>query len=173
MWNLFFTFFKIGALTFGGGYAMIPLMEQEIITAQGWLTQAQFLNIVAIAEMTPGPIAINTATFVGYQYGGVIGAAMATLGVVTPSIIIMVIFSHLLARLKASKYGVALQGVTVGVAALIAAAVLGLLKPVITNYADAAIAVAVLVIAVKTKLSPILIILGSGVVGVLLYGYVL
>jgi len=172
MLNIFITFFKIGALTFGGGYAMIPLMEKEIITA-GWLTQAEFLNIIAISEMTPGPIAINSATFVGYQFGGVAGAALATLGVVSPSIIIMVIFSHLLAKLKASKYGIALQGIGVGVAALIAAAVFGLVKPAITNYSEAGIAIIALVIAVKTKISPIYIILASGIVGVILYGYIL
>jgi len=170
--NIFITFFKIGALTFGGGYAMIPLMEQEII-AQGWLSQAEFLNIVAIAEMTPGPIAINSATFVGYQYGGIAGAALATFGVVAPSVIIMVIFSHLLAKLKASKYGIALKGMGVGVAALIAAAVVGLLKPAVTNYADAAIAITALAVAIKTKLSPIVIILASGIIGVILYGFIL
>ena len=87
--------------------------------------------------------------------------------------IIMVIFSHLLAKLKASKYGIALQGVGVGVAALIAAAVFGLLKPAITNYAEAGIAIAALVAAVKTKWSPIVIILASGLVGVILYGFIL
>lgn len=173
MLNVFFTFFKIGILTFGGGYAMIPLMEKEVITAQSWLTQAEFLNIVAIAEMTPGPIAINSATFVGYQVGGIGGAALATLGVVSPSLIIMVIFSRLLAKLKASKYGVSLQGVGVGVAALIAAAVFSLFKPAITNYPEAIIAAVALVVAIKTKLSPIVIILASGVVGVILFGYIL
>lgn len=172
MLSIFITFFKIGALTFGGGYAMIPLMEQEII-AHGWLSHSEFLNIVAIAEMTPGPISINAATFIGYQHGGIAGAALATFGVVAPSIIIMVIFSHLLARLKASKYGIALSGVGVGVAALITAAVFSLFKPAITNYADAAIALIVLGLAIKTKISPILIILASGFVGVILYGYIL
>lgn len=172
MFNLFFTFFKIGALTFGGGYAMIPLMQTEIV-AQGWLTQAEFLNIVAIAEMTPGPISINTATFVGYQYGGIGGAALATLGVVAPSIVIMVVFAHLLARLKRSKYGIALKGIGVGVAAMIAAAVFGLIKPTITGWADLGIALVALTLAIKTKLNPIIIILGAGIVGVILYGYVL
>lgn len=171
MFDLFFTFFKIGALTFGGGYAMIPLMQTEIV-AQGWLTQAEFLNIVAIAEMTPGPIAINTATFVGYQYAGIAGAALATFGVVAPSIITMVIFSHLLAKLKRSKYGIALKGIGVGVAAMIAAAVFGLVKPTITSWADLGIALVVLALAIKTKLNPILIILGAGAVGVAL-GYLL
>lgn len=172
MWTLFITFFKIGLFTFGGGYAMIPLMQEEII-AHNWLTLAEFLNIVAIAEMTPGPIAVNTATYIGYQLYGVGGAALATFGVVAPSLIIMVIFSHLLAKLRASKYSVALRGVAITVTALIAAAVLGLVKPAFTNYADVAIALAAFVLVAKTKISPILIILGSGLLGIVLYGYIL
>jgi chromate transporter len=172
MWTLFLTFFKIGLFTFGGGYAMIPLMQEEII-AHSWLTQAEFLNIVAIAEMTPGPISINAATFIGYQLNGVVGSALATFGVVAPSLIIMVIFSHLLAKLKASKYAIALKGVAITVTALIAAAVVRLIGPAITSYADIAIALAAFVLVAKTKISPILIILGSGLVGVVLYGYIL
>ena len=172
MWTLFITFFKIGLFTFGGGYAMIPLMQEEIIV-HNWLTLAEFLNIVAIAEMTPGPIAVNSATFIGYQLYGVGGAALATFGVVAPSLIIMVIFSHLLAKLRASKYSVALRGVAITVTALIAAAVLGLIKPAFTNYADVAIALTAFVLVAKTKISPILIILGSGLLGIVLYGYIL
>ena len=172
MWILFFTFFKIGLFTIGGGYAMIPLMEGEII-AHSWLTQGEFLNIVAIAEITPGPVSINTATFVGYKLYGVIGAALATLGVVAPSLIIMVIFAHLLARLKTSKYAIALRGISITVTALITAAVFRLVKPAITTYADLAIAAAALALIAKTKVSPILIIIGAGLAGVVLYGYVL
>ena len=172
MWTLFFTFFKIGLFTIGGGYAMIPLMQEEII-AHNWLTQAEFLNIVAIAEMTPGPISINAATFIGHQLYGVAGAALATFGVVAPSLIIMVIFSHLLAKLKASKYAVALKGIAITVTALIAAAVFRLVGPAITNYADVGIALVTLALVAKTKISPILIIPGAGVAGVVLYGYIL
>lgn len=172
MWLVFLTFFRIGLFTIGGGYAMIPLMEKEIV-AYSWLTQAEFLDIVAIAEMTPGPIAINAATFVGYKLYGIAGASLATFGVVAPSLIIMVVFSHLLKKLKASKYAVALDGIAITVAALIAASVLRLIKPAITSYADLAIALGALVLAMKTKISPILIILGAGLIGIVLYGYIL
>lgn len=172
MWLLFWTFFRIGLFTIGGGYAMIPLMQKEII-AQSWLTQAEFLDIVAIAEMTPGPISINAATFVGYKLNGVLGAALATFGVVAPSLIIMVIFSHLLRKLKASKYAIALQGIAITVAALIAASVFRLVKPAVTSYADLAIALVALTLAAKTRISPILIILGAGLCGVALYGFIL
>lgn len=165
---MFLTFFRIGLLTFGGGYAMIPLMEKEIISTHGWLTQAEFLDIVAVAEMTPGPISINAATFVGFKVAGVGGAALATLGVVAPSLIIMVIFAHFLAQLKQSKYGIALKGVTVGVVALIATAVYSLFQPAITGWTEGAIALAALALALFTRLSPIWIILAGGIAGIIL-----
>ncbi len=87
--RLFFTTFKIGLFTFGGGYAMIPLLEAELVEKKKWLTHDEFMNIVVIAESTPGPIAVNSTTYVGYRLGGVLGAAMATLGVVLPSFIII------------------------------------------------------------------------------------
>ena len=81
--SLYGIFLKIGLFTIGGGYAMIPLMEREIITRHGWLTAAEFLDIVAVAEVTPGPLAINAATFIGYRLGGFGGAMLASLGVIT------------------------------------------------------------------------------------------
>ncbi|MTI94989.1 MAG: chromate transporter [Firmicutes bacterium] len=166
MLTLFTTFFRIGLFTFGGGYAMIPLMEKEILI-HGWLTQAQFLDIVAVAEMTPGPISINSATFVGYQVAGVPGAALATLGVVTPSLIIMIIFAKFLAKLKASKYGVSLRGVSVAVTALIAAAVVSLFGPAVQTPVDVIFALIAFGLAAGTKLSPIYIILLAGIAGVI------
>ncbi len=168
MLDLFFTFFRIGILTFGGGYAMIPIMEREVITTHGWLTQAQFLDIVAIAEMTPGPISINAATFIGYQVAGIGGAALATFGVVAPSLIIMIIFAHYLAKLKNSRYGIALEGITVGVVALIAAAVFTLFQPAISSWTEGAIALVALGLALFTKINPIWIILSGGIAGMLL-----
>ena len=89
LWKVFATFFKIGAFTFGGGYAMIPIIQMEAVEKNGWVTDDDILEIIAIAESTPGPIAINSATFVGYRTCGVLGSAVATLGVVMPSFIII------------------------------------------------------------------------------------
>ena len=89
VFQLFLTFLKIGAFTFGGGYAMIPLIEREVCTNKKWLESKDILEVVAIAETTPGPIAINAATFVGYKKAGFIGALAATLGVVLPSFFII------------------------------------------------------------------------------------
>ncbi len=93
--ELFLTFFEIGALTFGGGYAMIPFVREQVL-AHGWLTEEELLNMIAVSESTPGPIAVNMATFVGANEAGVMGSIMATLGVVLPSFIIILIISSLL-----------------------------------------------------------------------------
>jgi len=90
--KLFLVFFKIGAFTFGGGYAMVPIIQSEVAEKRGWIKNEDILDILAISESTPGPIAINSATFVGYQVAGVFGSVMATLGVVLPSLIIILLF---------------------------------------------------------------------------------
>ena len=87
--TLFLNFFKIGAFTFGGGYAMLSLLENEFVSKRAWLTKDEFLDMLAIAESTPGPIAINSATYIGYKTAGVAGSVCATLGVVLPSFIII------------------------------------------------------------------------------------
>lgn len=120
LWTLFLTFLKIGAFTFGGGYAMIPLIQQEAAQKRGWVTDEDILEIVAIAESTPGPIAINAATFVGQRVAGLPGAFAATFGVVLPSFVIISVISLLLrefAGLRAVKY--AFFGIRAGVLALI------------------------------------------------------
>ena len=98
MFNLFFTFFKIGLLTFGGGYAMIPLISEEITKYN--IDQYTFANFIAISESTPGPFAVNIATFIGYSQSGILGAICATLGVILPSFLIMIIISMLYNKLK-------------------------------------------------------------------------
>jgi chromate transporter len=120
LWALFWTFLKIGAFTFGGGYAMIPLIQREASEKHGWITGEDILEIVAIAESTPGPIAINAATFVGYRVCGVLGGLFATLGVVLPSFVIIAALSLVLrtfSELRAVQY--AFFGIRAGVLALI------------------------------------------------------
>ena len=120
LWPLFWTFFKIGAFTFGGGYAMIPLIQKEAVEKNGWVTDEDILEIIAIAESTPGPIAINSATFVGYRTCGVLGAACATLGVVLPSFVVVLVISYVLEQfqqIKAVQY--AFNGIRAGVLALL------------------------------------------------------
>lgn len=120
LFSIFAVFFRIGAFTFGGGYAMIPLISKETVENKKWISDQDILDIIAIAETTPGPIAINSATFVGYRVAGVLGAMFATLGVVLPSFIIILIISYVLKEfqdIKAIQY--AFNGIRAGVLALI------------------------------------------------------
>ncbi len=118
--KLFWTFFKIGAFTFGGGYAMIPLIQKEVVENKKWITDDDILEIIAIAESTPGPIAINSATFVGYRVCGVLGSFFATLGMALPSFMIILAISFVLdefAHIPAVQY--AFNGIRAGVLALL------------------------------------------------------
>ena len=116
---LFFEFFKIGLFTFGGGFAMIPLVEETVLK-HGWLTESQFFNFIGVCESTPGPIAVNMATYVGSVQGGIFGSILATLGVVLPSFIIILIIASILKKFTENKYFKAfIQGVKPVVVALI------------------------------------------------------
>lgn len=120
IFQLFTTFMKIGAFTFGGGYAMIPLIRRETVENKAWITDDDILEIVAVAESTPGPVAINAATFVGSRVAGFLGAAAATVGVVLPSFVIIYIISHILRQFQSlAVVGYAFNGIRAGVLALI------------------------------------------------------
>ncbi len=120
LFTLFFTFFKIGAFTFGGGYAMLSLIEDECVTRHGWMTHEEMADMTAIAESTPGPISINCATHIGYRRLGVLGAAMTTLGVVLPSFIIILLIANFFNTiLEVPIINAAFRGIRVGVALLI------------------------------------------------------
>ena len=129
LFKIFATFFKIGGFTFGGGYAMIPLIQKEAVEKNKWVTDDDILEIIAIAESTPGPIAINSATFVGYRACGVLGSFFATLGVVLPSFLVILAISFVLRQfqeLRAIQY--AFQGIRAGVLALLFKALWGMYK---------------------------------------------
>lgn len=130
MINIYLIFLKIGALAFGGGYAVIPLIAKYIVNENAWLSNAELLDLISISQMTPGPIAINSATFVGQKMGGVFGAILATLGVVTPQFIIMMILGYFLFS-KNKKFKIldnALVGIKAGIVALIFITALNLFK---------------------------------------------
>lgn len=120
LFQLFWTFFKIGGFTFGGGHAMIPMIQREAVENKKWVTDDDILEIIAIAESTPGPVAINAATFVGYRTAGFWGAAAATFGMVLPSFLIILVLAFLLdnfMEIKAVQY--AFLGINAGVLALL------------------------------------------------------
>ena len=120
MWELFWTFFKIGMLTFGGGYAMIAQIRETVVARKGWLTEDELIEVIAVAESTPGPIAINMATFVGYKQKGLRGSLAATAGVVLPSLVLISILSRFLDVFMANRYvAYAFDGIRCAVAFLI------------------------------------------------------
>lgn len=172
--KLFTTFFKIGAFTFGGGYAMIPLIQHEVTQKHKWITDDDVLEIVAIAESTPGPIAVNSATFVGYRVCGVIGSIAATLGVVVPSFLIMLGVFFILNRfqdLPAVQY--AFMGIRACVLALVTKALLSMYKKCPKNwvsYTVIAFAVVTSVIVAKFVLiNTFYIIVAAAVFGLVTY----
>ena len=127
--ELFTTFFKIGLFTFGGGYAMIPLIEREVIEKKRWIEKRDFLDMLVLAQSTPGPIAVNTSVFVGYKVAGTPGAVMATLGTVLPSFIVILLLALFFAEVRDNRYvDAAFRAMRPAVVALIVAPLLGLVK---------------------------------------------
>ena len=173
--QLFLAMLKIGLFTFGGGYAMIALLENEFVTKRGWLEQEEFLDVAAIAESTPGPIAINSATYIGYKRGGLPGALSATLGITLPSFCIIYAISLFFdAFLSLTVVAYAFRGIRVAVIYLILSAGLRMLKKMKrTPFSVTAVAVTVILMLTCTllsvKLSTIVYILAGGGMGVILW----
>lgn len=167
--QLFLTFAQIGAFTFGGGYAMLPLIQREVIDKYHWLSNAEFLDIIATAEMTPGPISINTATFVGYKMAGFWGSVVATLGIILPSFAAITLLTVVLNKLQDNKDAQnGLKGMRPAVTAMIITAALSLAPQSIVRPADVIIFLAAVILSWKQWLDPILILLLSGVLGIVI-----
>ena len=173
--TLFFTMLKIGLFTFGGGYAMIALLENEFVTKRGWLEQEEFLDVAAIAESTPGPIAINSATYIGYKQAGILGSVVATLGMTLPSFCIIYAISLFFdAFLSLTVVACAFRGIQIAVLYLILSAGLRMLKKMEKTPFSRAVLLLTLIGMVtltlfSVKLSTIVYILTSGVAGVTLW----
>ena len=127
--KLFITFFKIGLFTFGGGYAMIPLIQREVIKKRGWIEEKDFLDMLVLAQSTPGPIAVNTAVFVGYKTAGTMGAIASTLGTILPSFIVILLLALFFVEVRDNRYvDAAFRAMRPAVVALIVAPLIGLVK---------------------------------------------
>lgn len=166
--NLFLTFFRIGLFTFGGGYAMIPLIQRETVENHKWISDDDILEVIAIAESTPGPIAINSATFIGYKVAGVWGSFFATLGVVLPSFIIILIISFILrgfSDIKAVQY--AFNGIRAGVLALIIKAWWGMYKKMPKKLLAYFIAVPAFLLMAIFDINVLIVIVCAGVIGLI------
>ena len=176
LFDLFFTFFKLGLFTFGGGYAMIANIRDIVLENKKWLTEDELFQVITIAESTPGPIAINLATYVGYHKRGALGSALATLGVVLPSFVIIYLISFVLDAFMENPYVAgAFDGIKCAVAFLIIRAGWGMLKklekkplPIIALCLTVALMLTFELLAVEV--STVVLILAGGISGIVAYG---
>lgn len=180
--KLLWAFFQIGLFSIGGGYAAMPLIQNQVVHTYGWLNMTEFADIITISQMTPGPIAINSATFVGTRIAGIMGAIIATLGCILPSCVIVMLFAALYKKYKNLKYvkGI-LRSLQPAVVGLIAAAGISIIAHALWNGGLSSfnlnsfdfIAVAVISLCVfslrKLKMNPIYVMLGAGVIGGVVY----
>lgn len=167
--QLYLTFVKLGAVTFGGGYAMLPILHREIVEKQNWATEKEIADYYAIGQCTPGVISVNTATFIGEKRKGILGGIAATLGFITPSIIIITIIATFIqnfADLDVVKD--AFAGIRICVFVLIVTAVRKLLKSSVIDMATAIIFISVLLLSALTNLSPLVFVITSGIIGILI-----
>ncbi len=170
MLKLYITFFKIGLFSFGGGYAMIGLLNKELCNKNNYCSEKELLDYYAIAQVTPGIIAINTSTFVGYKQKGIIGAIVATLGMISPSIIIISALSNfLLHYLDQPSFNHILNGIKLVIIVLMAEAIINLFIKAICNWYQLLIYVSILCITLFTNISSVWLIIGLLIIGVLSY----
>lgn len=178
--QLLISFIQIGLFSFGGGYAALPLIQNQVVTVHGWLTMSEFADVITISQMTPGPIAINAATFVGIRVGGIFGAIIATIGCVLPSCVIVLFLAFVYYKYRGltTVQGV-LNGLRPAVISLIASAGLSLMILALWNGKDSIIenfdyiSLVIFIISFlllrKFKVNPIIVMLGGGILGLCLY----
>ncbi len=166
--GMFLTFAKIGLFSFGGGYAILAMIRQEVVVNHTWLSQTQFMDVVAISQMTPGPIAVNAATFIGYHKGGVFGAVLCTLGVILPSLVIMLLITLSYLKLKKQPWFKNifrnLRLLSVG---LIAAALIMVFGDAMRDWFSVIVFAGSLIAGWKYKMNPFYLLISAAVVGML------
>jgi chromate transporter len=169
LFELFYSFFTIGCFAFGGGYAVLSFLQQEV-ERRGWMTTERFVDFIAISQSTPGPIALNMATFVGYESGGVPGALCATVAVSLPGMIMMTVFAlfffHFYERPATQAV---FRGLRPAVVGLVAAAAWQIGRVAVVSWPAVAISAVCILLIAKWKVSPVFLVIGSAIVGILLF----
>ena len=157
--SLFFSFFKIGLFTFGGGISMLPMLERECVINHSWATKEELLNYFSIGQCTPGIIAVNTATFIGYKTRGIIGALVTTLGIIFPSFVIIILISSLLDLISENHYVLkAMSGIKISICAILTVSVFRISVKTLKSISSVCIALLVIAIEIIFKISPIYIV---------------
>lgn len=165
--DLFWTFFRVGGLTFGGGYAMLPMLKHEVVNKRGWATDEEMLDYYAIGQCTPGVIAVNTATFVGYRQRGILGGVFATAGVIFPSLVIIVLIAGFMQNIAGSAVlGHAFAGIRVCVVVLVMNTIINLWKKSMVDAFTYFLYAAALAATLFTPLSPVYVVLLAAVFGI-------
>lgn len=169
--DLFWTFCRIGGLTFGGGYAMLPMLQKEVVETKKWATEEELLDYYAVGQCTPGVIAVNTATFIGYKHRGIIGAIVATSGVIFPSLVIIMVLAAFLQQF--ASYAIvqhAFNGIRVAVCVLVLNAIIKLWKGSVIDKLCLVIVVLTFILGAVLDISPVFIVIGAAIIGLLAKG---
>ena len=167
--QLFLAFARVGVMTFGGGYAMIPILEREIVDRHGWATEEELMDYYAVGQCTPGVIAVNTATFIGYKTAGTLGGIVATLGVIFPSVVIITVIAGILTSFaEVPAVRSAFAGIRVCVCVLIFNAVLKLWKKAVVDKATLALFLGVFLLSAFFSVSPVIFVVFCAAAGILL-----
>lgn len=167
LWELYVTFLRVGGLTFGGGMAMLPMLKKEVIEKKGWTNEEELLDIYAIGQCTPGIIAVNTSTYIGYEQAGIIGAVCGTLGMVTPSLVIITLIATILNRFIAEPVVVhALSGIRVAVCAMMLNTVISLARAGIKDKLGALLFLAGFLLATFSPVPTIVLVVCAAAVGI-------
>ncbi len=169
LWQLFAAFARVGIMTFGGGYAMIPILEREIVDRHGWATEEELMDYYAVGQCTPGVIAVNTATFIGYKVAGKLGGVIATLGVVFPSVVIITLIAGILTSFsEVPAVKSAFAGIRVCVCVLIVNAVLKLWRKAVVDKATLVLFLLVFLLSVFFSVSPVILVIVCAAAGIAL-----
>lgn len=171
LFDLLFAFMSVGVMTFGGGYAMLPMLTREIVEKRHWVSQDELLDYFSIGQCTPGIIAVNTATFIGFRRRGILGAAVATVGVVLPSVVIIVLIAIFLNNfMEIAWIQHAFAGIRIAVCALIASTVLKLIRRSATTWLKILISASAFLCVALIGISPIYVTIAFAVFGAFYYG---
>lgn len=163
---LFWTFFRIGAFTIGGGYVMVPLIQRDIVERRGWIDKDSFVDVLAIAQTAPGPLAVNTAVYVGYMLRGIWGALASVAGCILPSIIIILVVAALFDQISSARYvQAAFAGIRPAVVVLIVSAAIKIGRPVVRSRVELALAVSAMVLVALVHVSPALVVTAAAAYG--------
>ena len=166
--KLFLSIFKIGTFTFGGGYAMIPLIEEEVVVNKGWISKEEFLDILVVSQSLPGALAVNTSVFLGYKIGGFIGAMVALLAVILPSFLIILIIAVFFMKFRDNYYvNAAFKGITAAVPMLVLIGAISLSKGLEKNIRTLIIIIIGIIALAFFNIHPVLVIIISGLYGVI------